>query len=523
MPDYNARKAELLANLDRLMVGKFEPWRAAIGAPLGDIMNARSTALNAYATTLCDDADEDLAADVDEKIRYAQDNVLRPLPELGSRIKDLDAELVCWVGQISVEEARFFAGLAGMGLGKLRDRMRKLDVDLKILIATVQNKWAAMSEANQRLEKVEADASVRMTAAMQAQAGKTADFLDQAANLISPITDWIVTCPKLANELTVYLAKEVGCPEALAKRIPDIKDFGKYHYGGAALANDTNFSQIEAKEIARVAPLLMRDSAMVFTDKFKELFPKEYRIFLELAYKFFKEVLPYYQQGYKNSVQEYQAMLPNQGSVLVSLSQTRGDVEAFLNVCGMDQLRKTYESAIGLLDLWLGMTMPPGMKADAQAVRDAVKAMFDKRFQDTSHAFEEFIRAEQGRFVGTVREETEKALLWTPIWVDRERGVVEAGMYERLRAHRDTTLHITDKLDDAMAQVRGRLRDALPDELADSAAAALEKVFADVKAQLKDATAGTAAALDEAATAAAPEAIRRDLDRSRLRALVAAG
>lgn len=62
-----------------------------------------------------------------------------------------------------------------------------------------------------------------------------------------------------------------------------------------------------------------------------------------------------------------------------------------------------------LLDLWVENTQSPGAKADAQALRDAVKPMFDKRFQDTSHMFEEFVRSEQGRFIGTVKTETDNA------------------------------------------------------------------------------------------------------------------
>jgi hypothetical protein len=522
MSDFYARKVELLANLDKLMVGKFEPWRAGIGAPLGDLMNARSTALNAVVTVLCDSADEDLAADVDEKVRYGQDNAVRPMPELGARIKDLDSDLVSWVGQISVEEARFFSGLLALNLGKQRDIMRQIQVDLTILIRTVQGKWATMSEANQRLEKIEADASVKMTEMMQARIVKSVDYTERAAEAVGQITDRLFKLPKLANEALVYLAIECGLPENLARRLPDVKELGKYHYGGASLSNDVNFTAIEAKEIAKVLPMLMRDPAMVVTDTFKELFPKEMRIFLELAYRFCKEVLPYYRQGYLDSVRAYQDMLPNQGSVLVSLSQTRGDVETFLRICGMDQLRTAYDTAMRLLDLWVENAQSPGAKADAQALRDAVKPMFDKRFQDTSHMFEEFVRSEQGRFIGTVKTETENALLWTPMWIDRERGVVDAGMYERLRAFRETTLRVTERFEESAARVHDQLGD-LPEGIAEPAMAKFETLIAEVKAQLKDATAQAAAALDEAAATATPDAVKRDLDRSRLRALVAAG
>jgi hypothetical protein len=324
MSDFYARKVELLAALDKLMVGKFEPWRAGIGGPLGELMNARSTALNAVVAVLCDSADEDLAADVDEKVRYGQDNAVRPMPELGARIKDLDSDLVCWVGQISVEEARFFSGLLALNLGKQRDIMRQIQVDLTILIRTVQGKWSTMSEANQRLEKIEADASVKMTEMMQARIVKAVDYTEQAAETLGRMNDALSKLPKLANDAMVYLAAEVGLPVDLAKRLPDVKYLGKYIYGGASMSNDVNFTAIEAKEIAKAAPFLMRDPAMLVTDNFKDLFPKEAKLFLELAYKFCKEVLPYYRQGYLDSVRTYQDMLPNQGSVLVSLSQTRG-------------------------------------------------------------------------------------------------------------------------------------------------------------------------------------------------------
>jgi hypothetical protein len=188
----------------------------------------------------------------------------------------------------------------------------------------------------------------------------------------------------------------------------------------------------------------------------------------------------------------------------------------------MDQLRSAYDTAMRLLDLWVENTQSPGAKADAQALRDAVKPMFDKRFQDTSHMFEEFVRSEQGRFIGTVKTETETALLWTPMWVDREKGIVDAGMYERLRAFRETTLHMTDQFEESATRVHDQLGD-LPEGIAGPAMAKFEALIAEVKAQLKAATAQTAAALDEAAATATPDAVKRDLDRSRLLALVKAG
>jgi flagellar biosynthesis/type III secretory pathway protein FliH len=108
------------------------------------------------------------------------------------------------------------------------------------------------------------------------------------------------------------------------------------------------------------------------------------------------------------------------------------------------------------------------------------------------------------------------------MWIDRERGIVDAGMYERLRAFRETTLRVTEKFDESAARVHDQLGD-LPDGIAGPAMAKFETLIAEVKAQLKDAAAQAAAALDDAAATATPDAVKRDLDRSRLRALVAAG
>jgi hypothetical protein len=522
MADYNARKVEIAGELDKIMVGKFEPWRAGIGTPVAALMEIRSSALNAVVTVLTDNADEDIAGDVEEKIRYGLDNAVRPMAEVGSRIRDLDAELVCWVAQITGMEGGFLAGLGALGLGGYRDTMRQIDVDLKALIATLEGKWATMSEANQRLEKIEAEASAAMTRIVQEQIAKGGEFVDRAAESIGKVTDMALKVPKLANDAVVYLAQEAGVPTELAKRIPDVKDMGKYIYGGAALSNDTYFTAIEAKDIAKAAPFLLRDPAMVLTDAFKDLFPKEMKMYLELTYKFIKETLPYYRGSYLAQVRAYQDTLPNQGSVLVSLSQTRDDVEAFLQKSGLDKLQDCYEAAVTSLDRWVDGQPTSGMKADAKAVRDAVKAMFDRRFQETTHNFEEFVRREQGRFIGTVSADTENALLWTPIWVDRERGIANLGMDARLRAYRDTTMQLSASVVSAGHEARRHLLE-LPIGMADPICAAFDRQFAEVVAQLKAAAEETAKALEETAAIATPDAVRRDLDRSRLRSAVMAG
>jgi hypothetical protein len=69
--------------------------------------------------------------------------------------------------------------------------------------------------------------------------------------------------------------------------------------------------------------------------------------------KFSKEALPCHRNLYGAQVSGYQNTLANQGSVLLSLSQTRHDVEASLHVWGMAQLQEAYEGAIRALDPWV--------------------------------------------------------------------------------------------------------------------------------------------------------------------------
>ena len=165
---------------------------------------------------------------------------------------------------------------------------------------------------------------------------------------------------------------------------------------------------------------------------------------------------------------------------------------------------------------WENGQATPGLKADASEFRAAAKAMFDERFQMTTRAFEEFVRANKGRFVGSIERDTETALLWTDVWVDRTRGIANLGMDARLKEWRENTLTITTQLDTASQQVRQQLI-GLPIGGAEQILRRFDEAYAKMKDLLKSATDPAVAAIDLAMPVVTPDQITRDMDRSRLR------
>jgi hypothetical protein len=511
MPDYRARQRELEAQCAEQRERLAIPLAHALEMRLVDLAIARKAALEEIERTLVEGSTDPIAKKLAEKCEEGLERVVVPLPAFLNTMRDEDAvEIEDWVEATATADSRFFKTLGALELGEIRDQMAAIDAGLQEMIRVLEKKWATLSEENQRLERLEQEASEAMTAAVQKALADGIDMINRYGEASRKVLDECMKIPDLVNEAIVYLAIEAGVPEDLAKKIPKISLIGKDTFAGAKELG------IPAKDVAKALEFLARDPGMAASETVQRVFGREMEALITVLGYVHKYLLPMLSGEYQRQLDVYQRALPNQGSVLVSLSQTRRDVEVFLDVAGLEQLQTLYEKAIRALDDWVNAMPSDGLEADANEFRLAAKAMFDTRFEQTTHAFEEFVRANKGRFVGSIERETENALLWTDIWVDRTRGIANLGMDARLREWHATTIKITEDFDSATRQVRQKMLE-LPMGVADPLCRKLDDAISKIRYELRGAAEPATAALNEAANTYSADKITRDLDRSRLR------
>lgn len=126
-------------------------------------------------------------------------------------------------------------------------------------------------------------------------------------------------------------------------------------------------------------------------------------------------------------------LLPNQGTITASLSQTRRDVDEFLKNAGLDKARALFEQVDTALDRWADDQTTPGLKTDARAFVNAAREPFKVRYERLASAFGTFVQANQGRFIGNVNPGTEKEVIFTDVWANRSQALMDVGMDDRVK------------------------------------------------------------------------------------------
>lgn len=506
---YDARGNELLKAFDQMQT-RLQPIELLRCLPIvKDLVADRSRLLDAMVAVLEPEGFDPIAAEFAAKQQAVWDRFVQPLSRLLDGLSEPTLELDHWRELAVTSETRFFRSLQELKLGETYDEMAVLHATLQEMIGALDRKWATMSEEAQRLERLELEACAKMTEIVSQSLSQATDAWARYSDTLKELLESCMKVPDLVNQAVVYLAMEAGVPENVAKLIPTISMLGKDPF---ALAKDYG---IPAGDFAKAEPWLSRDPGMAVSETIQKAIGPEFEAFVTAVNALSKYVLPIASGTYYEQVGALQRLLPNHGSILVSLSQTRKDVDDFLQNNGMDRLRQVYDRATYALDQWASGASSDGQRSDAEELRRAMKEAFSKRFERMTHEFEEFVRANQGRFLGTVDHATAEQLLWEDIWVDREQGIAHLGLDDRLREWRAGTLEVRGTFDTASSQLFEKLR-VLPPELHDRIASALNAYWDKLRAQLKQGTEQTASTLANAETRVSDDQIKRDLDRSDL-------
>lgn len=513
MPDFNYRPDELRATIDDDKTPFAASDRIELRSRMPALHAARAQALGAVLALVCDTGNDEKQRAIEDAFGGLLDRWILPFSKVTDGMIAPSKEADWWREREVAREMGFFQGLVNLEIGETRDQFVKLEAGLAKLIADLDKKWATMSDESRRLEEIEAQACAKMSQIVRDALSQGTDAWNRWGYQLQRTLEVCMKVPDTVNDAVAYVLRESGYPEIIVQGVVKSSLCGKdyFQYG--------KDNGVPAKELAAANWELCRDPGMAASEEVQRLIGPEFEAFVTCVNALYKYVLPVAAGDYAAQVGAFQRMLPNQGTILVSLSQTRRDVDEFLKNAGLDKARALFEQVDRALDRWADAQSTPGLKTDARAFANAAREPFKQRHERLASAFGSFVQANQGRFIGNVNPGTEKELIFTDVWADRSQALMDVGMDDRLKEWLDGTMKIDNLFSSAYSQVFRQIK-LLPEDMQQKITSQLDEYWGKLYERLKKETTFAGTVLTDAARRVSDDNIRRDLDRSSLKGML---
>jgi hypothetical protein len=541
MPAFPERPKELVRRFTEQRARFTDVEAARIQQVLKDYESARNDALNSAFDIINDTGNDEKKSDYNDRLNAARDRVIKSLSSMLDGITSpapSDAA-VLFRNQAATEEATFFNGLIAANLGSARDvlllfKLRLLDMKDQLVAA-----WSATDDENQRIMDLERQATKDMNQIVRqavddgistfaslsgASYGMVEKLKGFPAFVQSVVVESVRALSKVAQQALpdVEVLKKTDNTNDASEFIDKMSDGGKELF---ALAQNNG---IDAKQVAALAPYLVRNPALVvgdlIDDAIKAVAGKVEIIGPEAAgsvtflmklvsacAKFSWGLLLPWQQARDR----YLNQMPCEGRVLVCFSGWRKQVDEFLLESGIDAAHAYFASIKDPLNKWLSGGATDGLRQDAYLAGLQLQEALSRRVTDLESVYADFVSANRGRFFGEIDSNTLQRLIDPDHWNSDIEGLLGLALDQRIKQWRDQVMVVEGTFDSAWSQVQGSLG-SLPVVFQSALRDRLDTYYKTVKAQLADARQQAIDQIDQGAKVVDPDSIRRSLERKSL-------
>jgi hypothetical protein len=510
MPSYDKRGVELQARLFTAGAGMSQAERQRIEAALNDYKLARDAVLTMIVVFLSDDSAEALTPEYNSKLRDTVRSASDKLDNMLSGISDATSAAVRFREQVAMDEMGFWALISSLKLAETRDSLITSTRRVHDLISVLDKRWQNLTEEDLRVEEAEQKAAEDLRDTLKrAMEAATPLYLQIPRGVFALQDLWKNVTKGITSMVVDFLVNECGLPrvalEALLKLASIANDV-------ARVAELIGGSPTEAMRIINIIRSINIGGYVGFAVK-SEL-GKPAKVLLEIADAAAKPLREIVDGKYNDILAQYREKMNNQGVVIVAYGTIRQQVDEFLKAVNLQAVRTSRDDVMAQLDRLDG-GMTDGQKADWAEVRNGLKDMFNNRYVAAEKEFNDFFRANEGRFIGVVNTETERKLLEPDRWIVTINGVIGVGLDQKLRDWREQVNVLTAGPKDAYDQIQD-VYASLPIEVQDQVRRAVNDAMSEQMALLKSAGEDQAKLLESCQLMVNAQKISSDMDRARL-------
>lgn len=452
MPSFEKRGRELRESLTALTGSIEGAEQVRIAGVLKDYLDARDAILTMMLVVLADETNEPLARDYNSKFNDMTKAALDKLDNMLSGVSNPSPAAVRFRETVDFAEMAFWSLLGSLKLGEARDALVANGRNVRELISALDKKWQNLSEEDLKVEEAEQKAARDIKDLLeQALAEAMPLYIQAGAGAIWLRDKWKAIPAAITDHVKAALVG-AGAPESVINVL----------LKAASIANEAAFYLSVAKaagvtvDVVEKAVNLVRSINIggYVVYRLKPESDPQVGIITGALDKASKPLRGLIEGRYNEYMARYKALLDNEGVVIVAFGGIRQQVDQFLKSCNLDTTRAAHAEALSALDRVDSGLRTDGQKSDWSDVRKGLKDIFDTRRAATEKAFEDFFRANDGRFLGGLSTATEKALLETDRWTVTINGIVAVGLDEKLRDWRQQVVVVQGGPKEAFDQIQ---------------------------------------------------------------------
>ena len=518
MPSFDGRRRELRAALATAMPALGTAEGPRIAGVLEDYLNARDAVLTMVEVVLTDDRADPVANDFNGKwrdmVRAAQDR----LDNMLSGVTAPSAAAVRLREETSFAEMAFWSLLGSLRLAEARDSIAADVARVREEISVLDKRWQSLSEEDLRIEDAEQKAAQDLKDLLDQKLAEAMPLWIQIGSAVLALKDAWKGFGKDITDHAKAVLIGAGVPEPIVNAILTV----------SGIANDFMTPREDAAKLGLDIPGYTASEAYDWINRVRALNLGgyiQYRIggvldpttkaVLSLLDAFSKPVREVVEGGYASRIATWKANLDNEGVLIVSYGGIRQQVDDFLKKTNLDGIRATHAAILADMDRVGSGLRTDGQKSDWSEVQRSLKDSLTNRKTDAEKAFEDFYRANTGRFLGGISTETERTLLEPEKWQVTTQGVIAVGLDQRLREWRQQVMVIQAGPQDAFDSVQDAFA-GLPLIIRDQFQDGVNSYFKQQMATLNGEADKTIQLLESSALMVNAQKISDDMDRRRL-------
>lgn len=515
MPSFDARRRELRDSLtnaqqDPDLIGS-EAMRLA--SVLEEYLTARDAVFTMIQTFIADDDLDPMASDYASKFRDMTRAATDKLDNMLDGLTNPSDAAVRWAEQVSFAEFVFWGHIGGLKLAEARDRM-VMDVQIvRDLTSVMDKKWQSLGEEDLKVEDAEQRAAQDIKDLLERSLAEAMPYWVQAGTGAVAVREayksFFASITDHAKELLVGAGVPRNVVEGLltlaswANNVADITELALK----LGMPVQEIFDWINRIRSMNLGGLIQYRVGTALDSKTK----------MVLGYlgDLCKGLTPIIEGAYESRMAAFKAQLDNEGVVIVSFGNIRDQVDRFLKACNLETMRSVHSAVIASMDGIDSSLATDGMKRDWADVRRTLKDKFDTRRATAEKVFDDFYRANDGRFLGGLNSETETALLETNKWIVTTDGIIRVGMDVKLREWRQGVTVLNAGPKEAFDQVENAFL-GLPLDVRDPFKKGLNEIVQKHLVEINGEVDKTIAVLDKCEIMVNAKKVSNDMDRARL-------